>query len=261
MSKEAAGMTEVRRIAIWLLMLVGMMSFMAAQAQQYTGMGGLLHVPSAEMDSAGHVRIGVHAMPKAMMPDAMVFEGEKYASSSWYLSATPLRWVEIGYDFTLMKYRKNMQKGADIGFYSKDRYFSLRIQPLYEGRYWPALAVGGNDVWGQRDGDSHSFYFRNFYVAATKHFLLPFAELGTHLSYRHWTKDYNSKWNGVVGGLTLRPTCYQPLRLMAEYDGVGVNVGADCVLFRYVQLQVSLMQGTALSAGIAFRTVLQPRKK
>lgn len=244
-----------------LVIVCCVMTCLPVGAQQYTGMSGLIHVPSAEMEPAGSVRVGMQALPKNMMPDGMVLEGEKYASTSWYLSATPLRWFEIGYDFTLMKFRKNMKKGAEVGYYSKDRYFSLRIQPLYEGRYWPAIVVGGNDVWGQRDGDSKSFYFRNFYLAATKHFQFSFGTLGAHLAYRYWTKDYNSKWKGVVGGITFRPSFYDRLRFVAEYDGAGVNVGVDCTLLRHVQLQAALVRGTSFTAGVAFTTVLAPRKK
>ena len=227
-------------------------------AQQYTGMTGLLHVPSAEMDTIENLRFGVHALPKDMMPDRMRFDGEKYASSNWYVSAMPLKWLEVGYSFTLMKFRKNLNKKSnEIGFYSKDRYFSVRVRPLSEGRYWPSVVIGGNDVIGQRDGDSQSFYFRNLYVAASKHIDLPFGEVGGHLAYRKWTKSYNNRWDGVVGGITFRPSIYSPLRMIAEYDGDGINIGTDCVLFRYVQLQVSLMKCCYLSAGAAIRIELK----
>ena len=241
----------------WLLTMICLATCVSGHAQQYTGMNGLLHVPSAEMDSVGSTHVGFHAIPKEMMPDAMLFDGEKYASTSWYLSATPLRWLELGYTFTLMKFHRNVNPNADKGFYSKDRYFSLRIQPLYEGKYWPAIVVGGNDVWGQKDGDSNSFYFRNFYAAASKHFQTAWGMAETHLAYRHWEKDYNSKWNGVVGGIGFRPAFYAPLRLIAEYDGDGMNVGADAVLLRYIQLQASLMKGKYPSAGVGLRIVLK----
>lgn len=244
-----------------LLLLLLPLGNHTVQAQQYTGMTGLLHAPSAEMDTIENARIGVHALPTYMMPDAMRFEGEKYASSNWYLSVMPFKWIELGYSFTLMKFRKNLKKKSEeIGFYSKDRYFSLRLRPLNEGHYWPSVVIGGNDVIGQRDGDSHSFYFRNFYVAASKHIDLPFGEVGAHLAYRKWAKSYNSRWNGVVGGITLRPAIYSPLRMIAEYDGNGINVGADCVLFRYVQLQMSLMQCRYLSLGGAIRIELNSHK-
>lgn len=65
-------------------------------AQQYTGMMGLLHVPSAETDTVENLRLGVHALPVDMMPDGIRIEGEKYASTNWYVSAAPLnglRWA------------------------------------------------------------------------------------------------------------------------------------------------------------------------
>ena len=227
-------------------------------AQQYAGMTGLLHVPSAEMDTIVNFRLGVHAIPTDMMPDGIRFEGEKYASSNWYVSAMPLKWLEVGYSFTLMKFRKNLDKESDeIGFYSKDRYFSLRLRLLNEGRYWPSVVIGGNDVTGQRDGDSESFYFRNFYLATSKHLDLPFGVVGGHLTYRKWTRSYNSRWDGVVGGITLRPSIYSPLRAIAEYDGDGINIGADCMLFRYVLLQASLIKCRYLSVGGAIRIELK----
>lgn len=245
-----------QRLLTVILTAVLLLSVHTAKAQQYTGMNGLLHVPSAEMDTVGSTHVGMHALPEYMMPDGMLFEKHKYASSNWYLSATPLRWIEVGYSFTLMKFHKNMDKKREVGFYSKDRYFSLRIQPLREGRYWPSVVIGGNDVLGQRDGDSKSYYFRNFYVAASKHQDFSIGEVGLHLAYRKWSKDYNNRWNGVVGGMTFRPSFYRPLRLIAEYDGDGFNVGTDWLLLRYIQVQMSLMKCKYLSGGVAIRVVL-----
>lgn len=244
-------------LSLFLLLLLPMANSYII-AQQYAGMTGLLHVPSAEMDTIVNFRLGVHAIPTDMMPDGIRFEGEKYASSNWYVSAMPLKWLEVGYSVTLMKFRKNLDKESDeIGFYSKDRYFSLHLRLLNEGRYWPSVVIGGNDVIGQRDGDSESFYFRNFYLATSKHLDLPFGVVGGHLTYRKWTRSYNSRWDGVVGGITLRPSIYSPLRAIAEYDGDGINIGADCMLFRYVLLQASLIKCRYLSVGGAIRIELK----
>ena len=248
----------MRKFLSLLLLLLLPMANSYIIAQQYAGMTGLLHVPSAEMDTIVNFRLGVHAIPTDMMPDGIRFEGEKYASSNWYVSAMPLKWLEVGYSFTLMKFRKNLDKESDeIGFYSKDRYFSLHLRLLNEGRYWPSVVIGGNDVIGQRDGDSESFYFRNFYLATSKHLDLPFGVVGGHLTYRKWTRSYNSRWDGVVGGITLRPSIYSPLRAIAEYDGDGINIGADCMLFRYVLLQASLIKCRYLSVGGAIRIELK----
>lgn len=234
-----------------LIMLIFCFSRLFAVAQQSMGLPGLIHTPSADMDTAGVARVGAHYVPKVMVPDAFKFEGEKYNSFTNYLSITPFRWIEVGYGYTLMKFRRNLQKEARTGFYSKDRQLSVRIQPLCEGRYWPSVVIGGNDVWGQSDeGKSGSNYYRNFFIAATKHITLGNNIIGTHLAYRKWKRDYNHKWNGLVGGLTFQPAFYHPLRAIAEWDGTEVNVGVDCRIFKYFLLQCSLQDCKHFSGGL-----------
>jgi len=222
-------------------------------AQQYIGTPGLIHVPTAEMDTVGVVRVGAHYVDKHMVPDGMKFDGEKFNSFTNYLSITPYKWIELGYGYTLWKLHRNLDPNQKSGFYAKDRYFTLRLRPLEEGLYWPAVVVGGNDVWGSGDnGKSGSNFYRNFYVAATKHLDLGGNRVGAHIAYRRWKRDFNEKWNGVVGGLTFQPSFYQPLRLIGEYDGNSINVGIDCEL-RYLLLQASLQDGKYISAGLCFR--------
>jgi hypothetical protein len=223
----------------------------AMVAQQYVGSPGLIHTPSAEMDTAGVARVGAHFVPKEMIPDAFTFEGDKYDSFTNYVSLTPFRWVEVGYGYTLMKFHRNKDKNAKVGFYSKDRYLSLRIQPLREGKYWPSVVIGGNDVWGSGDeGKSGSNYFRNYYIALTKHLDWGGNLIGGHLAYRKWKRDYNEKWNGVTGGLTFQPAFYSKLRAVCEWDGTEVNVGVDCRLFKYFLLQCSLQDCQHFAGGL-----------
>ena len=238
-------------IILTLAFLFGMTK---GQAQQYVGTPGLIHAPSAEMDTAGVARIGAHYVEKHMIPDGMKCDGEKFNSLTNYLSITPFSWIELGYGYTLWKLHRNKDVTQKTGFYAKDRYFSVRLRPLAEGKYWPAVVVGGNDVWGTGDeGQSGSNYYRNFYVAATKHIDLGGNLIGVHVAYRKWKRDYNEKWNGIVGGLTFQPSFYQQLRLIGEYDGDGLNAGVDCEVFRYLLLQASFQQGKYFSAGVCLR--------
>lgn len=238
-------------IILTLAFLFGMTKGLA---QQYVGTPGLIHAPSAEMDTAGVARIGAHYVEKHMIPDDMKCDGEKFNSLTNYLSITPFSWIELGYGYTLWKLHRNKDVTQKTGFYAKDRYFSVRLRPLDEGKYWPAVVVGGNDVWGTGDeGQSGSNYYRNFYVAATKHIDLGGNLIGVHVAYRKWKRDYNEKWNGIVGGLTFQPSFYQQLRLIGEYDGDGLNAGVDCEVFRYLLLQASLQQGKYFSAGVCLR--------
>lgn len=221
-------------------------------AQQHVGMAGMIHVPTADFDSAGVARVGAQYVPKTMIPDGMKCDGEKFNSLTNYLSITPFWWIELGYGYTLWKLHRNKDVTQPTGFYAKDRYFSVALRPLREGRYWPSVAVGGNDVWGSSDnGESGSNFYRNFYIALSKHFSMKGNRLGVHAAYRKWKRDYNHKWDGVVGGVTFNPAFYRPLRLMAEWDGTEVNVGADCLLFKYFLLQTALVNGKYFTGGLS----------
>lgn len=240
---------DMRRILyIYICVVLGCLPMIAQQA---LGTQGLIHVPTADMDSAGVARIGAQYVPKEMIPDKIMLDGEKYNSFTNYLSITPFSWIEIGYGYTLMKFHKNKVKSNKVGFYAKDRYFSLLLRPLKEGKYWPSVVIGGNDVLGSRDsGESSSYYYRNFYIAATKHWEVFDQTVGTHLAYRKWKRDYNHKWNGLVGGITIQPSFYKQLRLIGEWDGTEVNIGADCRVFKVLQLQCGLIDCKHFTGGV-----------
>lgn len=242
-------------------------------AQQYTGMSGLIHVPSADMDPAGEARLGVHFLNREFTPDVLVHEDEKYHTMSHYLSITPFKWLEIGYTCTLLKSARTKSDGEElaVGLYRKDRYFSIKIQPIAEkrGKWWPSIAVGTNDtykIWerneprplteqevasGKRQNIGNNF-FSNYYVAVSKHFLFKGHSLGLHVAYRNWQRPKNSKWNGPVGGITYQPAFQKNLRLITEYTGDDVNVGFDWKLWKHLLIQSSLQNGKYFSGGVCF---------
>ena len=237
--------------------IVGLLFALGISAQQYYGMEGLINIPSADMDTVPVAHVGAHYLNERMIPDVMTLDGEKYNSWTNYLTVQPFRWIEVGYGYTLQKFHWNDNPTERVGFYSKDRYFSMRIQPLRENKWCPSIVVGGQDAWGSKDkGHSNSNFYRNFYFAVSKHQDISGQKLGIHLAYRHFKKDYNSKWNGIVGGLTLQPSFYRPLRFIGEYDGDCVNVGADCILWRYLMLQASLQNYQYFSGGVCLRVPL-----
>lgn len=236
-------------LAVWLPALLC--------AQQYLGMSGLVHVPSAEMNRAGDARIGVHFLNKEFSPANM-----NYHTGTHYLSITPFSWIELAYTCTLLKGHKWNDESGKMGYYHKDRYFSVKVRPLKEGKWHPALAVGTNDPYSHQGDDSHaaidgtgnnSRYFGNFYVTATKHLLFKEHELGVHLVYRKFKRDFNAKWNGVAGGITYRPSFARNLRAIAEYTGDDINIGMDCLLWKHLLLQASLQDGKYFSGGVCFQ--------
>ncbi len=226
----------------------------AAQAQLYTGLSGLIHTPSADMNETGDVRIGGYFLNSHFTPDGgFTYDGEKYGTADFYASVTPFSWIEIAYTFTLFKTKIDGYDGPSYN--QKDRYFSVKIRPLKEGRYWPSIALGTNDPFNSR-GTSDGGYFANYYLAATKHFGLARQTFGIHAAYRYYRREYNKKWQGVVGGVTWNPSFAPNLRAIVEYTGDGVNVGADCLLWRHLFLQATLQDGRYFSGGACYQVNL-----
>lgn len=54
-----------------------------------------------------------------------------------------------------------------------------------------------------------------------------------------------------MGGFTLSPLDYPNLRVVSEWDGCGVNIGADCRLFKYFLVQASMINGNKFAGGLS----------
>ena len=242
-------------MALWLLPQTG-------SAQQYTGTSGLIHIPSAEMHHEGDAFIGAHFLNKEMMPDTgFLYQGEKYNTFDYYLALTPFSWLEMSYVCTERIRSKNEQTGEI--HWSKDRYASVKIQPLKEGKYHPAVAIGCNDIGTSiffKDKPDVQLYFMNWYVTATKNFDIGGNMLGVTLGYRHFFRNYNSKWNGIVGGVTFRPKFFPQGRLIAEYTGNEFLLGTDVLLWQHIRLQASLKNFKHFNGGISLQFNLLGKK-
>lgn len=229
------------------------------KAQEYSGITGLIHVPTAEMAPEGEARVGVFFLNQEFLPDRMSYLGQKYHTTNHFLAITPFPWIELAYVCTL---EKGMDNHGDVGYNMKDRYFAVKLRPLKEGKWWPAIAVGAQDP-GRTIGDSdgNEAFFQNFYVAASKHFAWKRHELGVHLAYRYYRSDFNAKWRGIAGGITYRPSFAKDLRAIVEYTGNDVNIGVDYLLWRYFFLQASLQNGKYFTGGLCFKINLLGKKK
>lgn len=240
----------------WFVCLfVGLLLACALHAQEYTGITGMIHVPTAEMASEGDARIGVSFLNREFLPENLNnFRGTRYHSYNHYLAITPFPWIELAYVCTLQKGYKGGDPTQRVGFYHKDRHFAVKVRPLKEGKYWPAMAIGIQDP-GRSDPEANkeNAFFKNYYIAATKHWRPGGHELGFHLTYRRYGSDDNRKWNGVVGGVTYRPAFASNCRAMVEYTGNDVNVGVDCLLWKHLFIQAALQNGRYFSGGLRFQ--------
>lgn len=230
-------------------------------AQEYHGISGLLQVPNAETDSAGTFRGGFAWVDKRMLPDLTYYgDGIPFSAPCYTIGMTMWEWMQLSYTGTLVKLHPN--KYTPLGYYNQDRHVNIKLRPLKEGRWYPAVAIGWDDIsdlnWlGGKSTVVSSSFFENFYVAASKHFEVHGWELGAHLAYRYYPSDKNSNRRGFAGGLTIRPAFYHPLRVITEWDGVGVNVGVDVLLWRHLFVQAALVHGQGFSCCLSYHYTIK----
>ena len=250
-----------RSLCFWAVMRIA--------AQEYSGTTGLFAVPTAEMADAGTFRGGAFFLNDHFTPDKLLCDGEKYNTGGYVVSIAPWSWLELSYACTLLKYHKNKDRNAPVGYYNEDRRMGLKLRPLKEGRWWPAVAIGADDMeqfaerWMQKHGGT---YFHNAYIVASKHFDIKGHELAAHVGYRYFFKEQNRSRRGVAGGITYVPRLGQALqgsrswlqrpRLMAEWDGACVNVGADVLLWRHLYVQAGLTNGKYFVGGLAYQYLI-----
>ncbi|WP_347142389.1 YjbH domain-containing protein [Phocaeicola dorei] len=229
------------------------------QAQEYSGITGMIHVPTAEMATEGEARAGVFFLNQEFLPSNLFYQyGHKHNTTNHFLAITPFSWLELAYVCTLYK---GIDQYGEVGFSRKDRYFAVKVRPLKEGKWWPAIAIGAQDPGRTMEDPNGDFaYFQNFYIAATKHFAWKRHELGVHLAYRYYRSDFNVKWRGIAGGITYRPAFAKNLRAVVEYTGNDINIGVDYLLWRYFFLQASLQNGQYFTGGLCFKINLLGKK-
>lgn len=245
--------------AIRLLIILAMLvPALRITAQHFTGMTGLINTPSADMNRAGDVMIGSYFLNKHFLPDPVgdksgfILDGKRYNTVDFFASITPFSWVEIGYTFTLFKAHK--RDGEGTGYTEKDRYLSVKFNPLKEGKYYPAIAIGANDFLGSptkihNNGANDSGYFNNYYIVATKHFAPQGNDIGVNIAYRYCANEHTKKWQGVTAGVIWRPRWIPNLRAIAEYTGNEINIGADILLWKHLFMQACLQDGKYFSGG------------
>lgn len=235
-----------------------------SNAQLYTGMSGLIKNPSADMNPQGEAVIAAYYMNRHFTPGSVdnkygfYYDGKKYDTMDFSFALTPFKWMEIGYTFTLMK---TLAEGRTKPKYNhKDRFLSVKFRPLAEGKYWPAIAIGSNDiissVYKEKSSDNggmNAGYFCNFYIVATKHFVPKGQDIGVSLGYRYAPGPHSKKWQGVIGSVTWRPKWVPNLRVTGEWTAHEANIGVDCLLWKHLFLQFAMVGCKYPTGGIAYQ--------
>lgn len=198
-------------------------------AQTTLGVTGLLNSPTAEMSPDRTVKIGGNFLPKQFTTDTW-----DYHTFNFFINITFLSFVEVSMNNTAFDL-------WNAGYFSNvDRSISVRLRPVKEGKYWPAVVIGSNDVIstsslvGYAQGNK---FFGTHYIALTKHFDIGANRLGLHAAYNIPVSVHVKQKFPISGGVSFSPAFYKNLNIIAEYDTRDFNLGANVLLYKHLYFQ------------------------
>ena len=245
------------RMLNYLIVLLFAVVWGQGRAQTVIGTVGMMNVPTADMRPAGTFDGGASIIQKELLYQ------KSYYTYLYYIDFTPFSWLELTLRETLLKTHKS-NSNPRIGFYQQDRSTSIRLRPLKEGKYWPAVVIAANDIYSDHGGSNYAC----FYGVFSKHF--PIASIGTieataglaikrksDLFYNDIELDYRKKgnptYNGVMGGLSFAPAFSPNMRIMGEYDTDGFNIGASALLLRHLNMTCFTREFKGFNATISYQ--------
>ena len=234
-------MEKVKRmwlgLALWVLTAV-----VPCTAQTVIGTTGLMNVPTADMRPAGTFDGGASFIQKELLYK------KDYNTYLYYVSFTPFSWMEITLRETLLKTRKS-STDPKVGFYQQDRSSSLRLRPLKEGKYWPAVVIGANDFYSDRGGSKYAC----FYGVMSKH--LPIKSVGVVEATAGYARHHQkgTTYDGVMGGVSFAPAFFPDMRVMGEYDTDGCNFGLGAFLFRHLNVTCFTREFKGINATVSYQ--------
>ncbi len=214
-------------------------------AQMAIGTKGLMNIPSADM------------YPKKTFVGGANYIGSEivyydYPVYDYFVDFTPFSFVEFTFRSTLVKMK--FEEPSDK-YCEQDRSFTVRLRPLPEkdGEWWPGFVVGWNDFYSNM-GRS---YYAALYGVFTKH--LRVKHLGTFgitMGYSHLTGK-GCIYDGTFGGVDFVPSGFDKLRLMAEYDTKGINVGGQVNLFKHWNVLFFTREFKSIGAGFSYQYTIK----
>ncbi len=233
----------IERLGAILLLLVYSCTL---NAQSTAGVTGLLNSPSADMPADGTIKIGGNILNKTLTPDRW-----NYNTVNYFVNITFLPFIETSLTNTAFDL---WNEGR---FSNVDRSINVRIRPLKEGKYWPSIVIGSNDLITtssnlitQVDGNR---FFGKAYIALSKHFDFGGHIIGFHAAYNYVVSSSLSIDFPLSGGISYSPSFYRGFNLIGEYDTNNFNIGANFLVFKYLYFQVLMQNFKYPSVGAHFQ--------
>lgn len=237
------------RLLLLVLMTIGIQQ--SVKAQYMLGTTGMMNIPTADRQAAGTVMLGGNYLPKQVMPSRF-----NYNTGNYFVSISFFSFLELAYRETLGKTDFMTSKPK---YNQQDRSYSIRLCVWKEGKYAPGVAFGANDPIADKGANT----FQSYYGVMTKGFYFwgenyLSASLGYYLEgeKNSDTRWFGNKYKGVFGGVYYIPACCKELKVMAEYDSDGVNVGAAIRLWKHMSVHAFTHDFDCVSGGIRYECTL-----
>lgn len=223
----------------------------ALHAQYSLGTMGMLNIPTAEMQETGTFMGGGNFLPKQINPERF-----KYDTGNYFVDFTFFSFLEL-------TYRETLCKGNYMSEHSKlreqDRSYSIRVRPLKEGKYLPAIVLGANDPIADKGANT----YQSYYAVVTKEIEFKNKHrLSVTLGYyipgknNNNRKFFGNQYDGLFGGISYVPAFCKQLAFMAEYDSSGFNVGMAAKLWKRLSLHTFTQEFKCISGGIRYECTL-----
>lgn len=216
-----------------------------AHAQYSLGTTGQLMIPTAEMQETGTFMGGANFLPEKVTPSVFSFPTMNY-----FVDMTLFSFIEFTYRMTLLKMTTGMGR---TGYHNQDRSSTIRIRPIKESRYFPAVVIGANDLLIE----GATPYWGAYYGVLTKtidfHSRHRLAVTAGWYIHQGDKPAYNK---GPFGGIRYTPSFCKELKLMAEYDTHGWKVGAAMRFWKHLSVNVFTREFTCVSAGLRYECTL-----
>ena len=210
--------------------------------QSLTGMTGLLNAPSANMLKDGTFYMGANYLNRNYVFN---YGYGQYNCLIYYFDLTFLPFLEVNF-------RNTRQLDNPDHSHTVDRMFSGKIRVLKERKYWPSIALGGNDVLTSASEGNQ--YFSAAYAVVSKNIEIKKNNIGVTLGYAYPLSYFrHTQFSGIFGGISFSPFFFRQFTFMAEYDSKYFNIGCSLFLFKHLYMFALLQGMESFSGGVAVR--------
>lgn len=235
----------MKQTKIIILILIFAWMTHLAHAQYSLGTVGQMMIPTAEMQEAGTFMGGVNYLPEQLTPSVFSFPTMNY-----FVDMTLFSFIEFTYRMTLLKMTTATGR---TGYHNQDRSNTIRIRPLKESRYFPAVVIGADDLLTERVTP----YWGAYYGVLTKTFGFRSGhQLAVTAGWYIHQGDRPVYNKGPFGGIRYSPSFCKDLKLMAEYDTHGWNIGAALRLWKHLSIHAFTREFAYVSAGLRYECTL-----